>query len=61
MIDTGRHTFSVDWLQSFMHDINRIGSFNTIHLTLTNDQRFYMNSLDDDKWKMLMDFIKEGI
>ena len=50
MVDAGRHEFSVDWLQSFMTDVHRMG-FNAIHLTLTNDQRFAFTVTDDEDEK----------
>ena len=39
MVDAGRHEFSVDWIKSFMGNVHKMG-FNTLHLTLANDQRF---------------------
>jgi hypothetical protein len=39
MVDAGRNEFSVDWIKSFMENVHKIG-FNTLHLTLANDQRF---------------------
>ena len=39
MVDAGKHEFSTDWILSFMGKIHKIG-FNTLHLTLANDQRF---------------------
>ena len=53
MVDAGRHEFSVDWIKAFMGHIHKMG-FNTLHLTLANDQRFAFvttNTTDGDAKK----------
>lgn len=47
MVVAACHDFSVDWLELFMNDIHQM-NFNTIHLTLTNNQRFAFTTVKDD-------------
>ncbi len=42
-LDAAKHEFSIDWIQSFMSNIHKMG-FRALHMTLPSDHRFARNA-----------------